>query len=63
MAIAKKSPGHEKNISNQNPSVSIIAFLADISRLLQTHVIIYILPNVRGTESLKHRAFQRVKSY
>ena len=26
------------------------------------HVIIYSLPTVRGTESLKHRAFERVKS-
>ena len=34
-AIANKSPGHEKNISNQNPSVSIIACLAGISRPLQ----------------------------
>ena len=34
-AIANKSPGHERNISNQTPSVSIIAFLAGISRLLQ----------------------------
>ena len=34
-AIANKSPRHERSISNQNPSVSIIACLAGISRLLQ----------------------------
>ena len=34
-AIANKSLGHEKNISNQTPSVSILACLAGLSRLLQ----------------------------
>ena len=34
-AIANKAPGHERNISNQNPSVSIIACLAGVSRFLQ----------------------------
>ena len=41
-AIANKSPGHEKNISNQTPSVSILACLADISRLLQLHMWLFI---------------------
>ena len=40
-AIANKSPGHEKNISNQNPSVSILACLADIPRLLQLHMWLF----------------------
>ena len=63
-AIANKSPGHERNISNQTPSVSILACLAGLSRLwLFTHVIVYSPPTVRGTRSVKHRAFQRVKSY
>ena len=34
-ALANKSPGHERNISNQTPSVSIPACLAGLSRLLQ----------------------------
>ena len=34
-AIANKSPGHERNISNQTPSVNILACSAGISRLLQ----------------------------
>ena len=34
-ALANKSPGHERNISNQTPSVSILACLAGLSRLLQ----------------------------
>ena len=34
-ALANKCPGHERNISNQTPSVSILACLAGISRLLQ----------------------------
>ena len=73
-AIANKSPGHERNISNQTPSVSILACSAGISRPLQLCIwlftalqlwdmVIYSLPTVRGTESLKHRAFQWVKSY
>ena len=32
-ALANKSPGHERNISNQTPSVSILACLAGLSRL------------------------------
>ena len=40
-AIANKSSGHEKNISNQNPSVSILACLADISRLLQLRMWLF----------------------
>ena len=40
-AIASKSSGHEKNISNQNPSVSILACLADISRLLQLRMWLF----------------------
>ena len=37
-ALANKSPGHERNISNQTPSVSILACLASLSRLLQLHI-------------------------
>ena len=37
-AIANKSPGHERNISNQTPSVSILACLAGLSRLLQLSI-------------------------
>ena len=33
--LANKSPGHERNISNQTPFVSILACLAGLSRLLQ----------------------------
>ena len=33
--IANMSPGHERNISNQTPSVSILACSACISRLLR----------------------------
>ena len=33
--LANKSPGHERNISNQTRSVSILACLAGLSRLLQ----------------------------
>ena len=62
-ALANTSPGHERNISNQTPSVSILACLAGLSTLAATHVIICSLPTVRGTGSLKHIAFQRVKSY
>ena len=40
-AIANKSSGHAKNISNQNPSVSILACLADISRLLQLRMWLF----------------------
>ena len=40
-AIANKSPGHERNISNQNPSVSIIACWAGISRLSQLHIWLF----------------------
>ena len=40
-ALANKSPGHERNISNQPPSVIILACLAGLSRLLQlTHRIV-----------------------
>ena len=34
-----------------------------IQTLTATHVIIYSLPTAKNTKSLKHRAFQRVKSY
>ena len=34
-ALANKSPGHERNVSNQTPSVSILACLTGLSRLLQ----------------------------
>ena len=34
-ALANKSPGHERNISIQIPSVSILACLTGLSRLLQ----------------------------
>ena len=37
-ALANKSPGHERNISNQTPSVNILACLAGLSRLLQLHM-------------------------
>ena len=37
-ALANKSPGHERNISIQTPSVSILACLACLSRLLQLHI-------------------------
>ena len=40
-AIANKSSGHEKNISNQNPSVSIIACLAGIFRPLQLRIWLF----------------------
>ena len=40
-AIDNKSPGHERNISNQTPSVSILACLADISRLLQLQMWLF----------------------
>ena len=40
-AIANKSPGHERNISNQTPSVSILACLAGLSRLLQLHIWLF----------------------
>ena len=36
--LANKSPGHERNISNQTPSVSILACLEGLSRLLQLHM-------------------------
>ena len=34
-----------------------------IQTLAATRMIVHSLPTVRGTGSLKHRAFQRVKSY
>ena len=40
-AIANKSPGHERNISNKAPSVSILAYLASISRLLQLRIWLF----------------------
>ena len=52
-ALANKSPGHERNISNQTPSVSILACLAGISRLWQLLMIIYSLQTVRGMESIE----------
>ena len=62
-AIANKSPGHEMHISNQTPC----QYSSLLGRYIQTvaamHMIIYSLPTVRGTESLKHRGFRRVKSY
>ena len=53
-ALANNSPGHERNISNLTLSVSILACLAGLSRLLKLQVIIHSLPTVRGTGSLKH---------
>ena len=38
-ALANKSPGHERNISNQTPSVNILACLAGLSKLLQLHIL------------------------
>ena len=40
-AIANKFLGHERNISNQTPSVSIITCLAGISRLLQLRIWLF----------------------
>ena len=40
-ALANKSPGHERNMSNQTPSVSILACLAGLSRLLQLHIWLF----------------------
>ena len=40
-AIANKSPAHERNISNQTPSVSILACLAGICRLLQLRIWLF----------------------
>ena len=40
-ALANKSPGHERNISNQTPSVSILACLAGLSRLLQLRMWLF----------------------
>ena len=40
-ALANKSPGHERNISNQTPSVSILACLAGLSRLLQLRIWLF----------------------
>ena len=40
-ALASKSPGHERNISNQTPTISILACLADLSRLLQLHIWLF----------------------
>ena len=37
-ALANKSPGHERKISIQTPSVSILACLAGLSRLLQLRI-------------------------
>ena len=47
-AIANKSPGHERNISNQTPSVSILACLAGISRLLQLHIWLFTVSQLWG---------------
>ena len=40
-ALANRSPGHERNISNQTPSVSILACLAGLSRLLQLRIRLF----------------------
>ena len=40
-ALANKSPGHERSISNQTPSVSILACLAGLSRLLQLRMWLF----------------------
>ena len=40
-ALANKSPGHERNISIQTPSVSILACLAGLSRLLQLRIRLF----------------------
>ena len=37
-ALANKSPVHERNISNQTPSASILACLEGLSRLLQLRI-------------------------
>ena len=52
-ALANKSPGHERNISNQNPC-SILPCLACLSRLLQLCMwLLNSLPTVRSTGNLK----------
>ena len=40
-ALANKSPGHERNISGQTSSVSILACLAGLSRLLQLRIWLF----------------------
>ena len=59
-ALANKFLGHDRSIS-----LWWLSSLSDrfIQTLAATHVIIHSLPTVRGTGSLKHRAFQRVKNY
>ena len=44
-ALANKSLGHERNISIQTPSVSILACLAGLSRLLQLCMWLFTPPN------------------
>ena len=54
-ALAKKSPGHERNLSKSNPlcwhSSLLGRFIQTLAAML---VIVHSLPNVRDMESLKH---------
>ena len=54
-ALAKKSPGHERNLSNSTP-LCWHSSLSDryIQPLAATRMIIQSLPAVRSTGSLKH---------
>ena len=54
-ALAKKSPGHERNLSNSTP-LCWHSSLSDryIQPLAATRMIIHSLPAVRSTGSLKH---------
>ena len=40
-ALANKSPGQERNITNQTPSVGILACLTGLSRLLQLRIRLF----------------------
>ena len=54
-ALANKSPGHERNISNQTPSVSILACLTGLSRLLQLCMWLFTASQLwEAPGSLKH---------
>ena len=54
-ALAKKSPGHERNLSNSTP-LCWHSSLSDryIQTLAAMHVIVHSLPAARSTGSLKH---------
>ena len=54
-ALAKKSPGHERNLSKSNP-LCWHSSLSDryIQTLAAMHVIVHSLPAARSTGSLKH---------